>query len=213
MNMENINGYCKKEWHLGPVNIGYTMLGFRYLVARKALNCKDIMHAVAAQYGLSVAEIKGNRRAAAVARPRQMAMLIAREGIPNLSLPQIAKRFCRDHSTIMHGIKAARKRLEWDEEYLDAYQNACEQLGITTDFERVEARSQACMFCGAEFMSTGPHHRFCSDQSCKRSRASAEASLETEGTNSHKYTPIAQGRPRWGSMGSWGPYGSLSVPK
>ncbi len=193
--MENLNGYSKTEWHLGPVNIGYTMLGFRYIVARKALNCKDIMHAVAAQYGLSVAEIKGNRRAAKVARPRQMAMLIAREGIPNLSLPQIAKRFCRDHTTIMHGIRAARKRLEWDEDYLDAYQNACEQLGIQTDFERVEARSQACMFCGAEFMSNGPHHRFCSDQSCKRARDSASSSMDGDCANAHHFTPYAAGNP------------------
>ncbi len=185
--MNMANGYVedKRSWHMGPVQIGYTMLGFRYVIPSKALNCNDIMHAIASQCGLTVAEIKGNRRSATVARPRQLAMLMARESLPNLSLPQIAKRFHRDHTTIMHGIKAARKRLEWDEAYYDLYLGACETLGIHRAPQRVEPTMQTCMFCRKDFLSEGPHHRLCDDQSCKRTRAKQSSSLEFEPWGSH----------------------------
>lgn len=183
--MENLNGFGKTSWHVGPVNIGYTMLGFRYIVARKAININDILYAVGAQFGLTVQELKGTRRSAMIARPRQMAMLIAREALPALSLPQIAKRFLRDHTTIMHGIKAARKRLEWDESYFEAYLNVCETLGVHTVPRPAPSTTQPCMFCGEPFQSEGPHHRFCGSQSCKRSRAGLSSSLDIEPFGTH----------------------------
>ena len=46
-------------------------------------------------------------------RPRQYAMLLARELTP-LSLPTLGRIFRRDHTTIIHGIRSARKRIGED---------------------------------------------------------------------------------------------------
>jgi chromosomal replication initiator protein len=48
-----------------------------------------------------------------VAHPRQVAMLLAREFTPH-SLTVLGKSFGRDHTTVLHGIGAAQKRLADD---------------------------------------------------------------------------------------------------
>lgn len=63
-----------------------------------------IQQAVCHDYGIPTAEMVSLRRARAVARPRQVAMYLARQMTHN-SLPAIGQRFGdRDHTTIMHGI-------------------------------------------------------------------------------------------------------------
>jgi hypothetical protein len=48
-----------------------------------------------------------------VSQARQAAMLLARELTPH-SLPVIGKLFCRDHTTVLFGIRAAKKRVAED---------------------------------------------------------------------------------------------------
>ena len=107
-------------------------------------------------------------------------MLIAREALPNLSLPQIARRFCRDHTTVMHGIKTARSRLEWDGDYLDGYLAACEALGIHTAPQAIESHTKACLRCGEDFLSEGPHHRMCDNRSCREARDKQSSAIDWE---------------------------------
>lgn len=75
----------------------------------------EILQLVAEAYSISTAELRGHGRTKYVSRPRQHAMwLMARQ--PHLSLPQIG-RFLgeRDHTTILHGVRAhaARIAAEW----------------------------------------------------------------------------------------------------
>jgi chromosomal replication initiator protein len=59
----------------------------------------------AIHYGIDPLEMKSQRRARDVSRPRQVAMYFARELTPQ-SLPEIGRRFGgRDHTTVMHAIK------------------------------------------------------------------------------------------------------------
>jgi len=60
--------------------------------------------AVAEQFGISVEELCGGRRAIHIARPRQVAMVLARE-LTGYSLPRIGRAFGRDHTTVMHAQK------------------------------------------------------------------------------------------------------------
>jgi len=54
------------------------------------------------QFGLSLNELRGHRRARQFARPRQMAMSLAME-LTRCSLPAIGRQFGgRDHTTVLH---------------------------------------------------------------------------------------------------------------
>ena len=66
----------------------------------------DVIQArVAEHYNLSLTELLGPRRARAVARPRQVAMYLAKT-LTERSLPEIGRSFGgRDHTTVMHGVR------------------------------------------------------------------------------------------------------------
>jgi chromosomal replication initiator protein len=65
----------------------------------------QIQKAVAEHYGLKQADMISERRARAVARPRQAAMWIAKQ-ITTRSLPDIGRRFGgRDHTTVLHAVR------------------------------------------------------------------------------------------------------------
>jgi chromosomal replication initiator protein len=67
-----------------------------------------IQAAVALHYGIAPAEMLSQRRARSVARPRQVAMYLAKE-LTSKSLPNIGRCFGnRDHTTVMHAIKQVK---------------------------------------------------------------------------------------------------------
>ncbi len=67
-----------------------------------------IVEAVAAETGISAADIRGTRRWANISAARQVVYYAAhRDGV---SVPQIAAAMGRDASTVQHGIKAERER-------------------------------------------------------------------------------------------------------
>ncbi|WP_395671284.1 chromosomal replication initiator protein DnaA [Phenylobacterium sp.] len=64
-----------------------------------------IQKAVAEHYNLKQADLISERRARAVARPRQVAMWLAKQ-ITTRSLPDIGRRFGgRDHTTVLHAVR------------------------------------------------------------------------------------------------------------
>ncbi len=67
-----------------------------------------------------------------VARARQLAMYLTRE-LTDLSLAQIAREFDRDHSTVMHAIRAVSGRLEPGSETADAVHRVRANLRTTGD--------------------------------------------------------------------------------
>jgi hypothetical protein len=63
-----------------------------------------VQRAVAAAYGLELAILLSPRRSKEFVRPRQVAMYICSQLLP-VSLPQIGRRFRRDHTTVLHAIR------------------------------------------------------------------------------------------------------------
>ena len=64
-----------------------------------------IQKAVAEHFGLKQADLISERRARAIARPRQVAMWLAKQ-ITTRSLPDIGRRFGgRDHTTVLHAVR------------------------------------------------------------------------------------------------------------
>jgi len=71
----------------------------------KQVSIENIQKTVADFYRLKVIELLSKKRTRAIARPRQMAMCLARE-LTQLSLPEIGHAFGgRDHSTVLHACK------------------------------------------------------------------------------------------------------------
>lgn len=87
-----------------------------FAVQEKQVGVDNIQRTVAEYYKIKVADILSKRRSRSVARPRQMAMALAKE-LTNHSLPEIGDAFGgRDHTTVLH---ACRKIRELQEESAD----------------------------------------------------------------------------------------------
>lgn len=67
------------------------------------LSLKDVESVVCRRFNLTAEEIRSDSRARRIARPRQIAMFLARERTA-YSFPTIAKHFgCLDHATVISG--------------------------------------------------------------------------------------------------------------
>ena len=65
----------------------------------------EIIRKVADHYNIRMTDILSPRRARSIARPRQVAMFLAKR-LTSKSLPEIGKRFGgRDHTTVIHAVK------------------------------------------------------------------------------------------------------------
>ncbi len=65
----------------------------------------EIIRKVADHYNLRLSDMLSPRRARAVARPRQVAMFLAKT-LTSKSLPEIGRRFGgRDHTTVIHAVR------------------------------------------------------------------------------------------------------------
>jgi chromosomal replication initiator protein len=74
-------------------------------VTEKKVTVDTIQRTVAEHYALKKEDMLSERRARAVARPRQVAMWLAKQ-ITTRSLPDIGRRFGgRDHTTVLHAVR------------------------------------------------------------------------------------------------------------
>jgi len=65
----------------------------------------EIQRRVAEHFNIKLLEMTSSRRARVVARPRQVAMYLAKQ-LTQRSLPEIGRKFGgRDHTTVMHGVR------------------------------------------------------------------------------------------------------------
>ncbi|EPX84449.1 ATPase involved in DNA replication initiation [Rubellimicrobium thermophilum DSM 16684] len=73
--------------------------------ADRRVSVEEIQRRVAEHYGIRHADLVGNRRLKGFARPRQVAMYLAK-ALTTRSLPDIGRRFGgRDHTTVLHGVR------------------------------------------------------------------------------------------------------------
>lgn len=76
----------------------------------KRLKLKQIFEVVAAEYGATIAEIKGEARCSRYVRPRHVAIYLATKHT-GLSMAAIGRVLNRDHTTIIHACRKTKKRL------------------------------------------------------------------------------------------------------
>ena len=82
----------------------------------KSINVESIQNTVASYFNLNLQEMLSARRSRSLARPRQIAMYLAKQHTTN-SLPDIGRKFSnRDHTTVIHAVKKINELIDKDEE-------------------------------------------------------------------------------------------------
>jgi chromosomal replication initiator protein len=88
----------------------------------RKLTIEEIQRKVAEHYNIRLSDMIGPKRLRNIARPRQVAMYLAKQLTPR-SLPEIGRRFGgRDHTTIMHGVRKIEELMAIDSQLADDLQ-------------------------------------------------------------------------------------------
>jgi chromosomal replication initiator protein len=82
----------------------------------RRVTIEEIQKRVAEYYNVKVSDMHSARRSVTVARPRQMAMYLAKQ-LTSRSLPEIGRKFGgKDHTTVMHAVKRIEELAQKDNE-------------------------------------------------------------------------------------------------
>lgn len=85
----------------------------------RRITIDDIQKKVSAHFNIKVADMHSARRSVAIARPRQIAMFLAKR-LTSKSLPEIGRKFGgKDHTTVMHAVKRIDELCKKDPEFAE----------------------------------------------------------------------------------------------
>ncbi len=94
----------------------------------RQISLDNIQRTVAEYYKIKVADLMSKRRSRSVARPRQVAMALAKE-LTNHSLPEIGDAFGgRDHTTVLHACRKIKELRESSADIREDYKNLLRSL-------------------------------------------------------------------------------------
>ena len=95
----------------------------------RRVTIEEIQKRVAEHFNVRIADMHSARRARAVARPRQVAMYLAKQ-LTSRSLPEIGRKFGgRDHTTVMHAVKKVVQLSETDAAFAEDVELLRRMLG------------------------------------------------------------------------------------
>jgi chromosomal replication initiator protein len=113
-----------------PINIDFVRDALKDLLAshEKSITIANIQKTVAEYYSIKIADLLSKRRSRSVARPRQVAMALAKE-LTNHSLPEVGDAFGgRDHTTVLHACRKIEQLREESHDIKEDYQNLIRTL-------------------------------------------------------------------------------------
>jgi len=113
-----------------PIDLDFAREALRDLLALQArlVSIENIQKTVAEYFKIRVADLLSKRRNRSIARPRQIAMALAKE-LTNHSLPEIGDAFGgRDHTTVLHGCRRVQELRQGDKRIDDDYLNLLRTL-------------------------------------------------------------------------------------
>jgi chromosomal replication initiator protein len=100
------------------VDFAEEVLADMFRASRRRITIDEIQKRVCEHFHIRTAEMVSARRAREVARPRQIAMYLAKQLTPR-SLPEIGRRFGgRDHTTVIHAVRQI-ERLRGEDSEID----------------------------------------------------------------------------------------------
>jgi chromosomal replication initiator protein len=112
------------------ITIDFVREALRDLLAlqEKLVTIDNIQKTVAEYYKIKIADLLSKRRSRSVARPRQMAMALAKE-LTNHSLPEIGDAFGgRDHTTVLHACRKIEQLREESHDIKEDFSNLIRTL-------------------------------------------------------------------------------------
>ena len=113
-----------------PITLDFTKEALRDLLSLQArlITIENIQKTVADYYKVRVAELLSERRSRSVARPRQIAMALAKE-LTSHSLPEIGDAFGgRDHTTVLHACRRIKELRDTEQRIAEDYTNLLRTL-------------------------------------------------------------------------------------
>lgn len=113
-----------------PISLEFAKEALRDMLAAqdKQVSIENIQKTVAEYYKLRAAELLSAKRSRSVARPRQIAMALAKE-LTKKSLPEIGQAFGgRDHTTVLHATRKVKELRESDPSVEEDYKNLLRTL-------------------------------------------------------------------------------------
>jgi chromosomal replication initiator protein len=113
-----------------PITLDFAKEALRDLLALqdKLVTVENIQKTVAEYYKIRVGDLLSKRRSRSIARPRQVAMALAKE-LTSHSLPEIGDAFGgRDHTTVLHACKRIKDLRESEMRMGEDYQNLLRTL-------------------------------------------------------------------------------------
>lgn len=112
-----------------PVTLELTRSTLKDMLAayERMVTIENIMRMVSGYYNIRVADLSSKRRSRSLARPRQIAMALAKE-LTEHSLPEIGRAFDKDHTTVLHACKKIRELRADDPRIREDYENLLRQL-------------------------------------------------------------------------------------
>lgn len=108
-----------------PITIEFVNEALRDLLALqdKLVTIENIQKTTAEYYKVKVSDLLSKRRSRSIARPRQMAMALAKE-LTNHSLPEIGDHFGgRDHTTVIHACRKVKELTGCESDFSEDYKN------------------------------------------------------------------------------------------
>ena len=113
-----------------PITLEFAKEALRDLLAlqEKLVTVENIQKTVAEYYKIRIADLLSKRRSRSIARPRQVAMALAKE-LTNYSLPEIGDAFGgRDHTTVLHACRRVKELRESERRIGEDYLNLLRTL-------------------------------------------------------------------------------------
>jgi len=108
-----------------PITLEFTKEALKDLLSLQAklVTIENIQKTVADYYKVRMSDMLSKRRSRSVARPRQVAMALAKE-LTNHSLPEIGDAFGgRDHTTVLHACKRIKELRDTEQRMSEDYSN------------------------------------------------------------------------------------------
>lgn len=112
------------------ITLDFAKEALRDLLAlqEKLITIENIQKTVAEYYKIRVGDLLSTKRNRSIARPRQVAMALAKE-LTNHSLPEIGDAFGgRDHTTVLHACRKVKELVDSDARISEDYTNLLRTL-------------------------------------------------------------------------------------